>query len=237
MTNKTNAQLIADLLKGAQKCECGTCKLRKQAADALQAAQEENERLKSERDVWKSESRTANALLIEAKTKLAELEAAQAQSVPDVLSSALERMDRARNILTKGNPTPSNNWGMLDTSDLRAKHTAAPTPAGSQQAVQDDLLKRLSIHSEDKNNTAFSRSTMREVLQMLTAAPASHNDVRNQALEEAAIEAEIGFGSIGVMVAGSIRALKSPAPQNRLDAQSYALDELVRSFSPQKREG
>lgn len=41
------------------------------AADALQAAQEENERLKSERDVWKSESRTANALLIEAKTKLA----------------------------------------------------------------------------------------------------------------------------------------------------------------------
>lgn len=32
------------------------------------------------------------------------------------LSDARNRMDRARNILTKGNPTPSCNWGMLDTS-------------------------------------------------------------------------------------------------------------------------
>ena len=33
---------------------------------------------------------------------------------------ALERMDRARRILTKDNPTPMNNWGMLDATELRA---------------------------------------------------------------------------------------------------------------------
>lgn len=32
------------------------------------------------------------------------------------LKDACERMDRARSILTGGNPTEHNNWGMLDTS-------------------------------------------------------------------------------------------------------------------------
>jgi hypothetical protein len=36
------------------------------------------------------------------------------------LEAALERMDRARAILTDNNPRPECNWGMLDTSDLRA---------------------------------------------------------------------------------------------------------------------
>jgi hypothetical protein len=36
-----------------------------------------------------------------------------------VLESAIERMDRARGLLTKGNPTPTRNWGMLDTTDLK----------------------------------------------------------------------------------------------------------------------
>ncbi len=35
------------------------------------------------------------------------------------LNEAIERMDRARNILTGGAPTPERNWGMLDTADLR----------------------------------------------------------------------------------------------------------------------
>ena len=43
--------------------------------------------------------------------KVAELEAK--------LENAVSRMDRARDILTNGNPTPSNNWGMLDTKDLK----------------------------------------------------------------------------------------------------------------------
>lgn len=38
-----------------------------------------------------------------------------------LLANALERMDTARNILTDGHPTPNNNWGMLDTKDLREK--------------------------------------------------------------------------------------------------------------------
>jgi len=33
-----------------------------------------------------------------------------------IVKDLLERMDRARNILTDGNPTPNCNWGMLDTS-------------------------------------------------------------------------------------------------------------------------
>lgn len=37
-----------------------------------------------------------------------------------LLAIAMERMDRARNILTNGNPRPECNWGMLDTTDLRS---------------------------------------------------------------------------------------------------------------------
>ena len=34
------------------------------------------------------------------------------------LNEAIERMERARNILTGGTPAPERNWGMLDTADL-----------------------------------------------------------------------------------------------------------------------
>lgn len=37
-----------------------------------------------------------------------------------LLKNAMERMDRARNVLTDGKPRQDCNWGMLDTSDLRA---------------------------------------------------------------------------------------------------------------------
>ncbi len=36
------------------------------------------------------------------------------------LEEAINRMDRARDILTKGTPTLECNWGLLDTEDLRA---------------------------------------------------------------------------------------------------------------------
>lgn len=36
-----------------------------------------------------------------------------------VAVDAFKRMDRARVILTKDEPTPECNWGMLDTADLR----------------------------------------------------------------------------------------------------------------------
>ncbi len=38
----------------------------------------------------------------------------------EALGSALDRMDRARSLLTKGAPTPDRNWGMLDTARERA---------------------------------------------------------------------------------------------------------------------
>lgn len=48
--------------------------------------------------------------------------------LPELLTQAIERMDRARDILTKGNPTPECNWGMLDTSDLRKAIAAQTAP-------------------------------------------------------------------------------------------------------------
>ena len=35
------------------------------------------------------------------------------------LKDAIERMDRARKVLTKGEPTLAHNWGILDVSSLR----------------------------------------------------------------------------------------------------------------------
>ncbi len=37
------------------------------------------------------------------------------QAEREILDDCIERMDRARNILTKGEPTWDNNWGLLDT--------------------------------------------------------------------------------------------------------------------------
>jgi hypothetical protein len=42
-----------------------------------------------------------------------------------ILNEAFARMDRGRNILTKGCPTPMNNWGIFDTKYLR-EELAAP---------------------------------------------------------------------------------------------------------------
>jgi hypothetical protein len=47
----------------------------------------------------------------------------------EVVEQALERMDRARRILTGGDPRPNCNWGMLDTTDLRAALAASTSPA------------------------------------------------------------------------------------------------------------
>lgn len=54
-----------------------------------------------------------------------------------ILREALERMDRARNILTNGSPTPDCNWGMLDTSDLREAIAAIATVSSEAQTDID----------------------------------------------------------------------------------------------------
>ena len=71
------------------------------------------------------------------------LNATQAQAAPaaqvadkqSLLMKALERMDRARDILTDRKPTPNCHWGMLDTSDLRAALTGAPSFTAAPQAA------------------------------------------------------------------------------------------------------
>ena len=44
------------------------------------------------------------------------------------LASAVNRMDLARDLLTDGNPRPACNWGLLDTSDIRAKLASRQEP-------------------------------------------------------------------------------------------------------------
>jgi len=53
-------------------------------------------------------------------------------SLRHCLSSCLERMDRARRILTDDKPRPACNWGMLDTSDIRANLAAIASPPLAQ---------------------------------------------------------------------------------------------------------
>ena len=56
----------------------------------------------------------------------------------EALAEAIKRMDRARNILTDGKPTPMCNWGMLATEDLKPVLAATP-PAAPAQAIPADV--------------------------------------------------------------------------------------------------
>lgn len=48
----------------------------------------------------------------------------QAGRLAGALERTLDRMDRARNILTDGRPRPECNWGMLDSTELRKELAA-----------------------------------------------------------------------------------------------------------------
>lgn len=52
-----------------------------------------------------------------------------------LLDLALVRMDRARRLLTDGNPSPECNWGMLDTSDLVEARAAVLPQVGEAKPV------------------------------------------------------------------------------------------------------
>jgi hypothetical protein len=59
-----------------------------------------------------------------------------------MLELAWGRMDRARDILTKGEPTPNCNWGMLNTALDRKALSAAPADVPSEMnAVERDLIE------------------------------------------------------------------------------------------------
>ncbi len=58
-----------------------------------------------------------------------------------LLESVLERMDRARRILTDNNPRPECNWGMLDTEDIRA------ALANQRAEVSSNIPKELDVRT------------------------------------------------------------------------------------------
>jgi hypothetical protein len=66
--------------------------------------------------------------------------ASEAQSMRQVLVSALDRMDRARGILTDNNPRPECNWGMLDTYAERKALDSA-------KWIRDNYQEHLNIES------------------------------------------------------------------------------------------
>lgn len=67
-----------------------------------------------------------------AETRIKELEAK--------LGTAIDRMDRARSILTDGKPTPRCNWGLLDTSDLGPTESLAGLDAGAKDKADAERL-------------------------------------------------------------------------------------------------
>lgn len=78
----------------------------------------------------------------------------------EALKLALERMDRARSILTNNNPRTECNWGMLDTSDLREalSQPAAEDKAGGEVAAQIIRNESGQIRICDANGDAFDMS-------------------------------------------------------------------------------
>jgi len=101
----------------------------KTAAEAIKIAQQ-----------WEDEQVASYPAQV-GRALLAHINSLASPQVTDeqIILSALERMDRARNILTSGNPTPACNWGMLDTSDLRAILSAPPAAASDLIGHNDDL--------------------------------------------------------------------------------------------------
>jgi hypothetical protein len=64
---------------------------------------------------------------------IAYLKAAAVEPLTEALRDLADRADRARSILTDGKPTPSCNWGMLDTTVARAALShAAPARNGGE---------------------------------------------------------------------------------------------------------
>ena len=61
----------------------------------------------------KGHSARGEALVLHAIAQIELKKAVQAER--EILDDCIERMDRVRNILTKGEPTWDNNWGLLDT--------------------------------------------------------------------------------------------------------------------------
>ena len=79
----------------------------------------------------------------------------------EALKNAIDRMDRARSILTNDNPQPECNWGVLDTSDLKEALAQTQEPVAHCEAGPNYCWKCL----EESNPTYGSEEIkkLREV--------------------------------------------------------------------------
>jgi hypothetical protein len=92
---------------------------------------------KSEHDRRSLADKKALEVIDGQRIRIASLEQELLQAAAQI-EGAVERMDRARNILTNGQPTPNCNWGMLDTSDLSTSSQAV-------NAVKAEALRKAAV--------------------------------------------------------------------------------------------
>lgn len=83
--------------------------------EAIQALRDDLRKVTRDRDLWKERHDRERAAHAKNLTEQQKVEA-ERNRLRTTLEDAWTRMDRARNILTDGNPRPECNWGMLDTS-------------------------------------------------------------------------------------------------------------------------
>lgn len=92
--------------------------------------------------------------------------AASAERHPlEAYAESYEMMDRIAE--EEGSPATVGVYAVA--FDIRQNMIpATTTPVAAQPSVPDHLIERLRKHCDDKSNTAFARSSMREALQYLS---------------------------------------------------------------------
>ena len=92
--------------------------------------------------------------------------------------------------------------------------------AAKKTAVPCNLLYRLQHHVEDKSNTAFARSTMRELLQLLTEHAAQQPAPDGEAVAWVEVvdsyEGPYNFHGLKLLPVGKHQLYTRPAPVNQL---------------------
>lgn len=108
----------------------------------------------------------AHRLQMEAEARANKAELA-AELLKALLVDAATRMERARNVLTGGNPRPDCNWAMLDTEKIRAALAAAQTPMGGERLMADQVGDTefedwLSQHVRSQGCSPYNKQDMRD---------------------------------------------------------------------------
>lgn len=173
---------------------------------------------------WESEKAAGPSALV-GRALLAHINSLTSPQVTDeqIILLALERMDRARNILTSGNPTPTCNWGMLDTSDLRALLSAPPAaePLQRQRPSKEWYAQQAQkLGDEPSVIVAACYTDMPAASQEAKPVAADLDDAALEALWDATANRDDRVLAFGRLVAADAtqRALKS----HPLNQESHA---------------